>query len=168
MRTFKVSFVMVFLLTGLAQISSNANAENPVPLRKLPLPAKECFASEIDYNIWVLFERAAPTYTQDQMEVYPKTREMVEHGPAKMGEITLKYKEVFNKDGKVRLDASESKTPSGKINYKWYNDTYTYMMEVPAFEDTIGKPGESHKINLKIVDPVCSFEKTEVINLKLK
>lgn len=136
-----------------------------------PLPA-ECFESDLDHLVFTHFgfteqpKTAGTSFTNEAVKKFGEdaVRKRFEEGigPARRKPIIIGVKEENNSSqGKFYLDASTSKTPSGKIDFTWIsNNTNVGNTATLA----VGQ-GSMDTVTLAVFDPVCRIHESKIIKL---
>jgi len=129
---------------------------------------ESCFQSEFDYLIYEKNGDKAPTIPTEKqiqhfIDLYGEESVRANHplwfhGPARRKEIIINVKSsVANK--MITLDASESKTPSGKIQFAWGDPFKPVSTDSHISSEGGDKPG-SGSVPLTVKDPVCESSKS--------
>jgi len=131
-------------------------------------PTKECFKTDYDYQIFLTYGNGTPekfgieghsTFsTWYGPHEFEKMKKAGEHGPAQRKDITITVNgSVVN--NMITLDASESKTPSGKIEYAWGNPADPVSTDSHISSEGNNKPTKV-SVPIMVKDPVCETSKS--------
>ncbi|MFD2645978.1 hypothetical protein [Pseudomonas japonica] len=142
---------------ALAQLSVAADAGLP----------ESCFQSQYDYTLYLKYGDSAPpdpnTVDTQQMNdrAYRQLRADFMHGPAQKAAISIDFKQTQAASGeKVLLDASSSKTPSGKATYRWADYGTGAEYSLPG-----GASGSYSNVVLNVTDPVCGISQSKKLTI---
>jgi len=141
------------------------------------LPAA-CFKTALDHEIYMQYGDKAPPGPDSKImyqalvslydiNKYKKLLEAKEHGPAQRSEIVINVKDSQSVDY-ITIDASESKTPSGKIQFAWGDPDNPLGTESRISTTVSNKKIGVSTAFLKVTDPVCGISKSILASFTVK
>ena len=137
-----------------------------------------CFKSSFDYRIYLMFgdEPVSPPGDKSKYKTaigsfdaytYGMQLEANKHGTPQRREIIIKVKDSQSADY-ITIDASESTTPSGKIQFAWGDPDNPLGTESRISTTVSNKRIGVLTAPLKVTDPVCGISKSMLAPFTVK